>query len=586
MKTRELSETYAEVLEYMSSGVISVTADGRVDTFNPAAAEILGLSREKVVGRLLSEVFLDEENDTNDEFVQAILDAVYHPESPRQGRISYTTPDNRVVTLVVRASQLPGEDGPRGVVIVFSDVSEIEALRRKEAELNRALRDAYAELENTNRSLSHSLKRGQWIRFGATAAILALFGVILWLAWRGSAPRSEFALGVSEESAASGEERMVAVQAMPLSRTLSLKGRLAPLEVVNVVSPFPGKVLRKYVDFGAQVERGDPLVELDSTQLEMKRRTEEAAFIKARRHYEELKDWENGREVARVQRMRTRAANALASAKKKQEEAEYLLKKGIIPAAEAESARERVVNLDMELQQAEDEWKSVLAQGSSNNLHIAEMELENARANVEALDARIASRVVTAPVSGVIMRPVLPREKAGRLIDTGSMADENDILMAVGNLKGLTVRATVDEVDVGRIHVGQPVTVTGEAFEDIALTGTVTAIASEARSGAGDKPLFDVRIAIPAIGASERERIRPGMSATLAVTIYENTNALMAPVEAVFSTPDGYAVRVRDSESGQVRPVPVVTGMTTLDAVEILEGLKEGDEIVIGGAAP
>ena len=133
-----------------------------------------------------------------------------------------------------------------------------------------------------------------------------------------------------------------------------------------------------------------------------------------------------------------------------------------------------------------------------------------------------------------------------------------------------------------RIRPGQAATIAGDAFPGVELQGTVThvssqAVASEDRSR---PPLFEFAVAADSLTAEQRRALRLGMSATLEVTVYEKADALLVPIDAV-QTGDGRPrLRVRDRGTGEVRLVEVTTGITTLDSVEIIDGIAAGDEIL------
>ena len=101
----------------------------------------------------------------NDEFNQAILDAIYQSDVGRNITVEFKRKDNTIVTLSVTSSYLrSSETGSAeriGVIVVFSDVTEIKQLQDAEKELNQKLRDAYLEVEESNKNLKSALKKVQ-----------------------------------------------------------------------------------------------------------------------------------------------------------------------------------------------------------------------------------------------------------------------------------------------------------------------------------------------------------------------------------------------------------------------------------------
>ena len=141
---------------------------------------------------------------------------------------------------------------------------------------------------------------------------------------------------------------------------------------------------------------------------------------------------------------------------------------------------------------------------------------------------------VRAPVSGVVVQVVSLGKKQKAELEVGLQVSEGDVLLAVGNLEGLSVRAEVDEVDIGKMKTGQSVRVTGDAFPGLCLEGSVSAISFQARKATGTIPMFDVLVTIDSLSPEQRNKIRLGMSSTLEVQVYNNPAAITLPGRSTF----------------------------------------------------
>lgn len=126
------SAIHQNILENMRDGVISIDLEGRITTFNHAAAEILGLNRSDVIGKTLIETLLSLPG--SDDFVQMVLDAIYESAVTHHRLVSIPI-DSETKRLSVTTNFL-FEEGPDsgnanrvGVVAVFGDVTEVERLR-------------------------------------------------------------------------------------------------------------------------------------------------------------------------------------------------------------------------------------------------------------------------------------------------------------------------------------------------------------------------------------------------------------------------------------------------------------------------
>ncbi len=564
---------YKNVLDNMSDGVMTLSLNGRIIMFNPAASAILGLSPEEVIDKTFAEIFIMEMED-NDEFNQTILDAVYQAAVGQNTTVSFRRRDNSAVTLSVTSSYLRSAEGesetPAGVIVVFNDITEIVTLQDAEKELNRQLRDAYRDLEESNKTLNAALRKVQVVRIVVTLCVVVLFVGVGLYSWNGGIVKKQ-ALSLMEGSGTppAGCLGAYKVEPRPLSSNISLAGTIEPLSEINVISPFQGKIKERYFEYGSFVEKGAHLLMMDTSEMEIKLREARSSYIKAKGEYEARKAWNSGTEVLRARR-------AFASAENKLKESKLLYEKGIVPRNEYETARDQHVNQREELE-------TVLKKGSKENVRIVRFEYENAKSRLDQLELQMVQAVVRAPVGGIVIQPTGKGEEKSKVVERGVSVSQGDLLLSIGDLDGLTVKTTVDEVDIGKIKMGQKVTVTGDAFLSIPLKGTVSHVSSQAKrssTGAG-VPMFDLQVTIHSLTPEQRKVVKVGMSANLQVCVYDNPKALLIPFGAVRTKGGAQFVVVRDQKTGEPQEREVKTGITTIDAVEITEGLNAGDEVMV-----
>ncbi len=583
---------YKNILDNMHGGVLTVGLDGRILTFNPGAARILGIARDEVVGQVFAEVFMAREG--MDAFAQTIMDAVYEAEVEHQ-RVVEVQYGDRTVSLAMTTSYLQsvrdGEVRKIGVIAIFSDITEIKALREAELRLaettktqHAQLQEAYRRIEDNNQALASATKRERI----AVVAIIALFlvaGLVVW--------EIEHSPGTSlpvSEATAAADVRTVVVTPQRLASTITVSGRLVPRREVQVVSPISGTVAATHFQYGAQVTRGQRLVDLDTTEIESTYRQAQAQHIKALQRFNELEDWENNVEVARVRRAISKTRLQLETQKQKRDETAFLLERGVIPAAEHEAAEQQLHNLQLDYEASQQDLASVLAKGGAEEKQVAQLELDNARTQLRTLEDTLQQSAVHAPVAGVILQP---RRSGGGQSDQGRerltkgrSVTQGALLLTIGDLDGLSVTGTVDEVDITKVGLGQQVAIGGDAFPGLALQGTVAHVSAQsgqAGQGKNTLPRFEITVTLEDLTPAQRQQLRLGMSANLEVVVYEKPAALLVPFSAV-QTRNGKAwLRVRDRETGGVKQIEVDTGVTTVDAVEIVRGLEPGDEVVLSG---
>ena len=207
---------------------------------------------------------------------------------------------------------------------------------------------------------------------------------------------------------------------------------------------------------------------------------------------------------------------------------------------------------------------------------------------------------VTAPMSGVV---VTRGVELGETVTSGVSSFSNGtVLFTVADLASLVVKVNLNEVDIGKVHPGQPVRVTLDAFPQRIFTGKVRFVSPAAKLLDKIK-VFEIEVALDTLG----DEFRTGMSANVEILGEKREKALSIPLEAL-QRRDGKTVAFRlkkdlsekklaeakEGLSGRTKflwlsehwkeyfdAVPVEAGLATLERVEILAGLHAGDEIAL-----
>lgn len=587
------------ILDAMRDGVLTLDMTGKIAFCNPAAAELFGTSPEDLLGCPFHEIALEtapvaaEEGDDlaapgNEDLMQVLLDAIYEQQTIRNRVIHLALAGAPPRSLSVSATHLRDEEGQlTGAVLVLADITEMERLHQAEQELNNELKNALRQIDDSNRELKSALKKGQRIRLMATTAVILIFlslGVYL---WNGSLPvslsGSEDGLPFQPQSADSGTLATITVTPRPLGRSISLAGTVAPLEEVSVSAPFQAAVQKKNFFYGQRVKRGDVLLSLDTSDIRLKLREARAVLIKARKKLKELENWTSGPEVSKARRELVQTRGKLQRANQTLEENKVLFEKGIIPQTEYDNSRHSFDDMKMQLISVEENLESILGKGDRENMEIARMELANAESNYQELEQKVSRAQVRAPVSGIAIRPTAENtKKESGEVEQGMTVQEGQSLLSVASLEGLSITAKVDELDINNLKVGQRVQVSGDAFPGITLNGEVAHISSQALTDGGKVPMFEALIRLRDLPENLSRTVRLGMSARMIVSIYNNPKALTVPLSAVHRIQGKTLVKVVRPD-GSVRNVNVLTGYTTFDSVEILDGLQAGDKIVVPG---
>lgn len=297
--------------------------------------------------------------DHNDDIIGILQ--LLNAQSAGSGKVTDFSERHEVLVSSLASQAAVSITNRRLISAMQKDLEEIKRLQQAEEELGEKLKKAYLETETANVEL-----RAAMAQTGVVRKIWMLFVLVLILAgsaWKGletgvlGTVLSETA---SPEMADSRAIETVRVANSPVTANLSFVGQIEPLTQKVFLSPFSGKVIEKYYLEGQLVKAGDPLLRLDTTELEIKVRQARSASIRAKKEHIQVKEWAAGPRVTQARLSLARQKAILDNLKRKLDEAKVLFDKGIIPGSELESAAEAFENQKISAQAAEDEVKSLL----------------------------------------------------------------------------------------------------------------------------------------------------------------------------------------------------------------------------------
>ena len=592
MEVHEESLLHRNVVESMSEGVLTVAAGGRIGILNPAASRLLGLDGAEVRGRTLAEVLMDRTDleRFNDIMLAAVYDEVVGSRSTIGLRLEEGAERSVAVTTSYLVSRRDGEDRRIGLVAVLDDVTEVEALAAATAAQNVELRDAYREIEEKNKALDSALKKMAAVRALAMLLVAVLFAGAAWYVWDEAG--AAFTLGPTAASSGGSEDALtVTVAPRRFLSTVSFVGRLEARDEVPVTSRVSGKVAEVFFQYGDRVAAGQPLVRLDAVDADRQYFEAQARYLDARDKLRELEDWENSPEIARVRRALALADMELEARRGKLAETAVLLEQGIIPASEHQAAERQYEGQQLRYEAARQDLEAAQAKVGTDAVRIARLRLENAETQVRRLEETRRSTLVRSPVTGVVLEPGsksgqrFGEDGEGRPLTVGRLVSQGGYLLSIADLGGLTVAGGIDEVDVVKVKADQHVRIAGDAFPDLVFEGKIARVSPQSRSKGNSRvPMFDVTAAIDRLADEDLAQLRLGMSANVTVVVRDEPSALLVPLAAVQGGPGNYRVRLKDKDGGAPRTAQVQAGETTLYEVEILGGLKAGDEVIVSGS--
>jgi len=350
--------------------------------------------------------------------------------------------------------------------------------------------------------------------------------------------------------------RLGKVQAEDLQVSVREVGVVDPVTKVDVKSAVSGRVLALKVREGAVVQKGDVLAEIEPDVNQAQSLSDVQASVKDA----ELKLQDAERDYA-VQKSLFEQG---------------LLGKDPFRASEIkrDQAKENLRAAQMRYQIVEDRGIPISGNAAS----------QNAR--------------VTSPMSGVVIKKGV---ELGETVTSGvSSFNAGTVIFTVADLKSLIIRVNLNEVDIAKVHVGQPVRVTLDAYPQKIFNGKVTFVAPAAELVEKIK-VFRIEVTLDEL----EEAFKTGMSANVEILGERRAKAVSIPLEALQKR-DGKTVayrlksdlkpqelkKAKDGLSGRSKfvwlsdhwkdyfdVVPVSAGIATLERVEITQGLKSGEQV-------
>ncbi len=390
-------------------------------------------------------------------------------------------------------------------------------------------------------------------------------------------------------------------------------GQIKPKTYVNIGATAFGRITHLYVKEGDRVKAGTTLATVESVQPQATVAAQEASIAASKTDITSYTaaektaeaNIEQGKADLEQKRLDYTRAQALYNDKLIAKQ-DYDGKKAAYDMAVATLAQRQAA-----LAQAR-------AQTDSQRGHMNQA-VASQRANYDALDKTISR----APFDGLVTNvPV----REGETVVLGIQNAEGSTLMTLADMSVITAEVKVDETDIVNVKLNQGVDVTVDALPGRIFKGHVTEVGDQAllrttgiatsQSTTGTEEAKDFKVVVtldPTPGVDLNE-LRPGLSATAKITTAHKPDALTIPIQALVqrdpaaekilaanagkppaglaATPAGAAPKSQviqgvyllrnDHNKLRAEFVPVTTGITGATDIEVLGGLKEGDQIVTG----
>jgi HlyD family secretion protein len=393
---------------------------------------------------------------------------------------------------------------------------------------------------------NHKLKRN--IALGAGAAALAAVAFYLYAGWAGSSQSVNIA-----------RLRIAEVTRGTLIRDAAVNGRIVAAVSPTLYSTAPSSTVTLKVKAGDTVKRGDVLAQLESPDLQDELKKEQST-------YQELVA-EVGRQqiLARKQRLLAQRDADTAeidrlSALRVLQRYESVSNVDIIAKIDLQKAKDAVAAAEIRAKHA-NQASTLEKDNVELELKTKQAQLERQKLNLANAQRRVDELTVRAPVDGFI----------GTLsVANRSVVQANTPLMTLVDLSALEVELEVPETYVNDLGLGMSAEI---LVNGVKTGGKLSALSPEVVK---NQVLARVRF-----DGKQPDGLRQSQRVSARLLIDEKANVLLVPRGPFVESEGGrYAYKVVD---GVAVRTPIQMGATSINAVEIIGGLKQGDKVVVAG---
>lgn len=378
------------------------------------------------------------------------------------------------------------------------------------------------------------------------------------------------ALGLAACGGPPADGELVDVKRTDLVVTAEVTGELAAVDSTDVMPPpVPEKwdyKIASLADEGVEVKTGDPVVSFDASELER-----------------ELDNQRNQADAAakKLEKRRVDATLARKDEALRLQEAEATLRKAGLktgaPADQTAAIELRLLEADrklaeMALERAQHRAAQVQRSDAAELATLAD-QAAYAQRRIADIEQWVARMAITAPRDGTI---VYPTNWRGEKKKVGDSVWRMQPVLQIVSLDKMIGKGQIDEVDLARVAVGQPVTLRLDALPDVQLRGQVTEIAKNVEARSYNDPAKVAAIELSLVDQGSHP-LRPGMRFRGEVETQRVPGVLVIPAEAVFVTADGPVAYRLDGDD--LVPVKLTLGRRNATSIEVVSGLAAGDRV-------
>jgi len=397
----------------------------------------------------------------------------------------------------------------------------------------------------------------------------------------------------------------------PLQVTVVADGNLESASNIEVKCRVAGGgTILWIVEDGKVVEEGEEIVKLDTSAIDDKLNSQRIVYekalatqIQAQEDLEaakiSVKEYEEGTYIGQLKQVESQVQIALENLRSSENQLQYtkkMVRKGFVSSLQREADEFAVERAKLDLDAAvtskkvlveftkEKTLKDLVAkrEAASARLRSEQAGLQLEKARLDRLQDQLKNCVITAPKKGMVVyanessrgRSSFDRSSPQGAIEEGAMVRESQALVRLPDLTRMQVKVSIHETRVEQIKLGMPARVVVQEQE---YTGKVLRIANQPSQGSWSSANVKEYATVVSIDG-ESTGLRPGMTAKVTILVAMLEDALTVPVSSVVEQRGGYFCWVKSALGPQRRPLKL--GQTNDKFIEVVDGVKEGDEVL------
>ncbi|OPY58736.1 MAG: Macrolide export protein MacA [Pelotomaculum sp. PtaU1.Bin035] len=375
-----------------------------------------------------------------------------------------------------------------------------------------------------------------------------------------------------------------------VANTIPATGAIEPVSTVSLSFKNAEIVKKIYVKLGDHVTAGQILAEQESDDLEAQVIQSSASLKSAVAKLELLKNGSTEEDITQAEASLKMAQAAYDQAKTDLERNQTLYQAGAISRTDLDSVNSSYVSAEGKLKQAEASLKSLQKGNRQEDVAAAAAQVESGSAQLQISEKDLAGTKMVSPMDGIVSE-VNGGEGQRATANNNSTSGSTGFIVIIS--EALQVKAQVNEADIGKLEVGQKAELTVNSFPNETFTGKVGSISPQAST------ISNVQIYDTIIQMDGNQGLKAGMPANVNIIVNRHENTLTIAKGAVTYAASYLSKVAQDvalkadaqkqqanvlvlDKSGVPQPRQVTLGLSDQKNYEILEGLIEGETVVVG----